>query len=192
MSMIRLSSSQEICGNLPSCSWIGVIWYLSVGRSYSGRANVTGAFVPAFVAQPFLQCSQTDLRKPLAEAGDVGLEPFVVKPIEHLVKLFAEDKSHHGHGKLLKSHRLAEHAAEDFGSFGVGQFAAGDLQLQSNKWVGALEGQSHKCADVIGGDCLIFFIAPDRVHQFAFQNSYLDLVDVIVLHEGDGPEHCGG
>jgi len=52
-------------------------------------------------------------------------------------------------GKLLKLHRLAKIATEDFGRFGIRQFASRHLQLFSNEFGGALEGQGHKRSNVV-------------------------------------------
>src|SRR5713226_4884637 len=125
------------------------------------------------------------------KTGDVRLISRFIEPAEHGVKLFTQDEPDEGHRKFLKLHRLAQDAAEDLGGLGVGQLAAGDLQLFSDEFGWALESQGYKRADVVCRYGLVRFVSPDGIGQLAFQEADLDLVDVVRLHECGGPDHGG-
>src|SRR5439155_10345586 len=116
--------------------------------------------------------------------GNVCLEAGLVEPAEHLVELFAQHEPNEQHWQLAKPHRFAQNAAENLGGFGIGQRAAGDLQLQADELARSLKGQGRKSADVVSGNRLIGLVSPDRIEQLAFENADFDLVDVVVLHKG--------
>src|SRR5262245_20632392 len=152
------------------------------------RANAPSPFVPAFLAQPFLERLQMDLRKPAAKIGNVGLEPRLIEPIEHLVKLAAENDPHHQHRQPLELDWFTEYAAEDVGRLRIGQLASCNLQFLSEQRVRMFKSQRYERSDVVGSNRLIRLVVPDGVHQLAFQNPDFDLLDVIILHEGRGPQ----
>lgn len=83
----------------------------------------------------------------------------------------------------MKFHFLAEHAAEDLGRLGIRELAAGDLKLLADKFLWTLEGERYEGPNGVGGDRLIRFTGPDRIHELALENPDLDLVDVIFFLE---------
>jgi hypothetical protein len=70
-------------------------------------ADGAGPFVPSYCAQPFLERLKVNFRVAATETGNIRLEAGLIEPAEHLIELFAEEKPHHRHGKLLEFHRPA-------------------------------------------------------------------------------------
>ena len=138
------------------------------------RPDAAGAFVPSFGAQPLLERLKLNLGVFAPRFQDVCLEARLVEPAEHLVELLAEEKANHRHGELLEFHGLAQNSTEDL--------------LRSDELFGAVECQRYKRADVVAGDGLIGFVCANGIHELAFQNPEFDLVDVVVLHQGRGPD----
>src|SRR6266446_37751 len=154
-------------------------------------SNTLGAFVPAFVSQPLFERMKVNFGIRPAKTGDVRLISSFIEPTEHGVKLSAQNDADEGQGKFLKLHRLAQHAAEDLGGLRVGQLAAGDLQFFSDELSWPLECQSNERSDVVRRNGLVWLVTADGVHEFPFQKADFHLVDVVRLHESDGPDHGG-
>ena len=128
----------------------------------------------------------------MTKLSDVSLEAFSVEPAKHLIKLLAKEEADHRHGDPPKPDRLPQDPAEDSSRLGVGQLAPGELELQPQKALRRVKGQRGEGADVVGGDSLVGLVGADRIHEFALQDSYFHLVDVVILHEGSRPEDGGG
>jgi len=73
-----------------------------------------GAFVPSLFAQPLFERMEMNFWVRPAKAGDISLITSLVEPSKHHVKLFSQDQSNEGQGKLLKFHGLPKDAAKDF------------------------------------------------------------------------------
>jgi hypothetical protein len=63
---------------------------------------------------------KVNFRVAATETGNIGLEADLIEPAEHLIELFAQEKLHHRHGKLLGFHRPAQNTAENLCCFGIG------------------------------------------------------------------------
>src|SRR5215831_7632995 len=125
----------------------------------------------------------------LVKLGNVRAKALLIEPTEHLIELLTQDKPHQRKREFLKLHWFSKDTAEDLCSFDVRQLAAGDLQFNSDKLLGALECLGCKSTDIIGRDCLIWLVTADWVGQLAFQDSDFNLVDVVILHESGRAEY---
>jgi hypothetical protein len=114
----------------------------------------------------------------------------MIEPVEHLVEFLSEDDADDRKRQSPEFYRLTEHATEDLRRFAIGQLAAGNLERLSDEIPWTLKGERGERSDVIGGDRLKWLLGTNRVHQLAPQNPDLDLIDVVVFHEGRGPQNC--
>src|SRR5260370_13842995 len=98
--------------------------------------------------------------------------------MEHLQILLVRWDRH-----LYELHRLAKHAAEDFGGLRIGQLAAGDLQLQADEVLWALKSKRHESADIVGCNSLIWLVGSHKLHQASFEEFDLFRLPLITRHK---------
>jgi len=106
---------------------------------------------------------KVNFRVAATESGNIRLEACLIEPSEHHIKLSTQDEPYEGQRKFLKSHRLAQDAAENLRSFEIRQLASGDLQFFPGEFRWALERQGYKGSDVIRGNRLVRLIPANGV-----------------------------
>src|SRR5580658_4040005 len=131
------------------------------------------------------------LRIALAKPGHVRFISALVEPLKHPIDLFADQHARQRHGKPLELDRPPQDASENFGGLVIRQCATRDLQFHADEFLGTLKGQRHETADVIGGDHLIFLVAPYRRPVDAFENSEFDYVEIKIVKKSGWPKNRG-
>src|SRR5262249_29880460 len=147
-----------------------------------------GALMPPFVAQPFLEGPKMHFGIAPAEPLNVRIETGMIEPVEHLVILFPKDEADNRKRQSPKLHLFAKHAAKDLCRLQIGELTPGDFERLPYKLLGTLEDECDERPDVIGGNRLIRFIGTDGIYELTPEKPELDLIDVVVLHECNGPE----